>query len=57
MLPSVRRNNERTSTPFGTNADRLECELCQEQGRCLDRFGIVACRSCRASFLPRPSLL
>ncbi|QIO21021.1 hypothetical protein [Haloarcula sp. JP-L23] len=60
MLPSIRRSSERRTTPFGSDGqrgDRLECELCGEEHQCLDHYGIVACRTCRARFLPRPSLL
>jgi len=29
-----------------------ECELCENERLCTDRFGLVTCQRCQAEFLP-----
>ncbi|WP_276273120.1 hypothetical protein [Haloarcula litorea] len=60
MLATLRRNAERRTTPFGPDGqggEPADCELCHEHRECRSRHGIVACKPCRARYLPRSTLL
>jgi hypothetical protein len=35
----------------------VECELCQTEQQCFDRYGLVTCQTCHTEFLPSGGVL
>lgn len=61
--PATKGESDRPS-PYTTpdneglkRGERRDCELCGEDRRCFERFGMMACQSCQETFLPSRGML